>query len=82
MFYGVTPEMIEAMVAEHRKRVAALSPEQRAWLQAESDWKIAVATEVRRRNERQYDDMADLLEEDIRAYGEPAAATPVPTAAV
>lgn len=68
----ITPEMIEHAQREHEEKVAALTPEQRAWLSLEADWKQGESRRQEEARHRMKNEIDALLEEDIRAYGEPA----------
>lgn len=72
--YGpwITPEMIAAALKHHEAKVAALTPEEKAWLSAEDAHKHTLARLELERQHALYADLDALLEEDIRVYGEPA----------
>lgn len=70
MFYP--PEMIENAQREHEQKVATLTPEQRAWLSLEADWRQGESRRQEERRNRNYLELGQLLDDDIKEYGEPA----------
>lgn len=69
-FPFITPEMIDYAQREREAKIAAMTPDERAWLAAEATWKHALARQEEEARHAMYEDMATLLEADVRIYGE------------
>ena len=63
-------EIIDQLVREHQEALDSLSADQRAWYQAEQHHREATAQAAARAGERAYQELEELLAQDIETYGE------------